>query len=341
MPRPLPRFTIQWHLTERCNLRCVHCYQDELFSKKELTFDQSKKIIDSILKALKIWKRKGRINFTGGEPLFKKKLLFQLINYVKKKDPQISIGLLTNGTFLTDSVVKKLKKAGVSFVQVSLDGATEKGNDLIRGKGSFKKAVEGIKRLVRANFTSAIMFTLHKKNVHEIPGIVDLALNLGVTRMGVERIVPTGRGKNLRKEMLIPEELHQVFLYLAKRRLEIRKKRLKLDIWTYRPLWYLLRKEVKDSQIGGGCSAGLNGLTIMPNGDVMPCRRLNLIIGNLLKDNLFEIWYSSPILWDLRDRTKIRKCGKCPNLHNCSGCRAVAYAVTGDYLEKDPQCWKK
>jgi len=341
MPHRLPAFTIQWHLTERCNLRCIHCYQNERFVKQELTFAQSKKIIDEILKALKIWKRRGRINFTGGEPLIKEKLLFRLIKYVKQKDPKISIGILTNGTLLTNSMVKKLKKAGVAFVQVSLDGATEKVNDSIRGPGSFNKAIEGIKRLVKAKFTTAIMFTLHKKNMGEIPRLIDLAIDLGVTRLGVERVVPTGRGKSLEKEMLTPEELHQIFLYLAKRRQEIKKKGQKLDIWTYRPLWCLLRKEIKDSQIGGGCSAGLNGLTIMPNGDVMPCRRLNLVIGNLLKDNLFELWYSSPILWDLRERTKIIKCGKCPHLPNCGGCRAVAYAVTGNYLEKDPQCWKK
>lgn len=341
MPKELPAFTIQWHLTERCNLKCIHCYQDERFSKKELTFNQSEKIIEAILNALKIWKRKGRINFTGGEPLIKKKLLLQLIKCIKGKDPNIPIGILTNGTLLTTSVVKKLKEEGVSFVQVSLDGATEKVHDSIRGIRSFRKAVEGIRKLVKAKFTTAIMFTLHKRNMHEIPELINLALNLGVTRLGVERIVPIGYGKNLKNEMLTPEELHQVFLYLAKRRRELRKKKQKLDIWTYRPLWYLLRKEVKDFGIGGGCSAGLNGLTIMPNGDVMPCRRLNLVIGNILKDNLFEIWYSSPLLWDLRERKKIAGCGSCPNLPNCGGCRAVAYGATGNYLAKDPQCWKK
>lgn len=79
----------------------------------------------------------------------------------------------------------------------------------------------------------------------------------------------------------------------------------------------------------------------MPNGDVMPCRRMNLVIGNLKKENLFDIWYSSEILWKLRDRKEyLNGCGACENLDICAGCRAVAYGITGDYFAKDPQCWK-
>ena len=104
----------------------------------------------------------------------------------------------------------------------------------------------------------------------------------------------------------------------------------------------LVGQELESDDFVGSCAAGLSTLTVMPNGDVMPCRRMNVVIGNLREKSLFDIWYSSEMLWKLREREKnLKICGKCKNLNVCGGCRAVAFGVTGDYFAKDPQCWKK
>ena len=90
------------------------------------------------------------------------------------------------------------------------------------------------------------------------------------------------------------------------------------------------------------CIAGLTGLTIMQDGTALPCRRLPLPLGNLLKDGLFKIWYTSPVLWDLRRKNRLAAtCRKCDLLSQCGGCRAAAFAATGDYQAKDPQCWRQ
>jgi radical SAM protein with 4Fe4S-binding SPASM domain len=78
----------------------------------------------------------------------------------------------------------------------------------------------------------------------------------------------------------------------------------------------------------------------LPDGKVMACRRLNLIIGDLNKQKLNDIWVNSEVLNNLRDKSKVKVCGKCNYWFQCGGCRALAHAIYGDYLGKDPQCWK-
>ncbi|NTW77845.1 MAG: SPASM domain-containing protein [Syntrophaceae bacterium] len=94
-----------------------------------------------------------------------------------------------------------------------------------------------------------------------------------------------------------------------------------------------------------GCSAGFSGITITSDGSVMPCRRIGLKIGNLHKTPLRQIWSSSKLLWQLRQRESYQgKCGKCSLWPSCRGCRAVAYAYSKsqgapDLFADDPQCW--
>ncbi len=94
-----------------------------------------------------------------------------------------------------------------------------------------------------------------------------------------------------------------------------------------------------------GCAAGLSGLTVLPDGTMTPCRRLFVPIGNALKDRLREVWATSTVLKDLRDRSKYKgKCGKCDKWAHCRGCRAIAFAYSQskggtDFLIEDPQCF--
>jgi MoaA/NifB/PqqE/SkfB family radical SAM enzyme len=94
----------------------------------------------------------------------------------------------------------------------------------------------------------------------------------------------------------------------------------------------------------GGCAAGVSGLTILSDGTVTPCRRLNVPIGNVTTDSLRELWAVSPVLEALRDRSQYEgNCGVCKRWANCRGCRAIAYACSkaignDNYLADDPQC---
>ena len=129
-------FTLQWHVTARCQNQCNHCYLQESEGyeseiKNELTLSDCLKIIDDFFQMTKAWKVGGRINFTGGDPLLKPEI-FDLIEYARRRD--VDIGILGNGESLNSGTVSRLKELGVSHCQVSIDGM-EQTHDNLRQKG--------------------------------------------------------------------------------------------------------------------------------------------------------------------------------------------------------------
>ena len=128
-------FGFQWHITNRCNLRCSHCYQEDYSGSNELDFDGLKWITDEIINTLAQWGKKGDIAITGGEPLLKEEV-FPLINYLESFDEVASVDILSNGTLINESIVERIQDLNkIRCVQISLDGASAGSNDAIRGKG--------------------------------------------------------------------------------------------------------------------------------------------------------------------------------------------------------------
>ena len=342
-------FNFQWHINEKCNLRCSHCYQEEYASLNEMSFDELKLVADNLVRALKKWNKKGKIAITGGEPFLKKEL-FPLLKYLSDQEQIINLYILTNGTLIDDDVCSKIVSLPkVSRVQISLDGASPATHDGIRGKGVFQKALNGIDSLSRHGIKVNLMYTVQKANKEDIPALFDLALEKKINSLLIERFVPCGSGKQIKDQMLSTAELKEVFTYISKRADAEYDRGNSLMVVKQRPLWILVDPEKAQSnptypiqkQIGGICSIGLDNLTILHDGTVLPCRRLNIPIGNLKEDSLFKIWYGSEVLWGIRDKRNLKgKCKSCEYLALCSGCRAVAYACSTDYLEEDPQCWK-
>lgn len=342
-------FNFQWHITERCNHRCTHCYQESYSSVNEMSFTELRFIADNLIQALFKWNRRGKIAITGGEP-FVKEELFPLLQYLDKSPQIANLYILTNGTLINERICEKIRSIPkVSRVQISLDGASPQTHDAIRGDGAFRKAIEGIKLLTNHGIKVNVMFTLQKGNKEDISALFDLAIQNRINSLLVERFVPCGRGKQIRSEMLSPSELRATFQYISDRADLEYDKGNRLMVVKQRPLWINVdperaKEEVNiplHKQVGGICSIGLDNLTILHDGTVLPCRRLNIPIGNLRSDTLFKIWYTSEVLWAIRNKRNLKgKCKSCEFMPICSGCRAMAYACTGDYLEEDPQCWK-
>jgi len=345
-------FNFQWHITEKCNLRCTHCYQEDYSSEGEMSFEELSSVADKLIQDLSKWNKKGKIAITGGEP-FVKSELFPLLEYLNESPQIANIYILSNGTLIDEKICKEIvniKK--VSRVQISLDGASARTHNAIRGQGTFEKAIEAIKLLnnhadygIKVN----IMFTLQKCNKEDIPALFDLAIENKINSLLVERFVPCGRGKQIESEMLSSHELQEIFQYISDRADLEYDKGNRLMVVKQRPLWIKIDPERAGvnakfplhKQVGGICSIGLDNLTIMHDGTVLPCRRLNVPIGNLKCDTLEKIWFTSDLLWQIADKHNLKgKCNSCEFIPRCSGCRAVAYACTGDYLAEDPQCWK-
>jgi len=197
------KFYFQWHITDRCNLRCLHCYQETYSDNSELSLKELKDVADSVFGTLAKWNKKGDISITGGEPLFRKDL-FDFAVYLNNSPDVCNIDFLTNGTlvdtnFITD--VKKLNK--VKYIQISLDGATSLVHDSIRGIGNFDKALAGIRLLVKNDIEVRIMYTLHKGNFSDVPAMFDLALKENISGLTFERMVPVRTGESAHIDPLI------------------------------------------------------------------------------------------------------------------------------------------
>ena len=337
-------FLIQWHLTEKCNLHCTHCYQT---GKKmyEMTLPEIKETINEISDTLGIWMKTYGINFTpsvnitGGEP-FLVKDLYEILNEFHSRG--FEIYLLTNGTLIDVNTARRLSGLNIKGVQVSIEGP-KKIHESIRGRNSFASSLRGVTNLLDAGLEVTLNVTLSSLNAGYFIDLFRLSSALGVQKLGFSRLVPSGRGENLVKEMLKTEDVKSLY-----------KKIFSIDangleIVTGDPVASQSRRRITEKDDGdialGGCAAGISGLTILPDGTLLPCRRLPVPIGNILKDSLREVWASSEVLNALRDRSMYKgKCGSCKKWAHCRGCRAIAYAYSkaggqGDFLAPDPQCF--
>ncbi len=340
-------FYFQWHITDRCNLKCSHCYQSDYSYSSELSFEELKSIADKINHALTVWKKEGRIAITGGEPFIRKDL-FDLLHYLEQQPAIKKIGILTNGTLIKEHVNSLKDITKIYYIQMSLEGRREK-NDEIRGKGVFDKVIENTNLLKDVEIPVRWMVTLHKNNMDEAPHIIDLALNNNVDVLTFERLIPTGTGKSMKDMLLTPTDLSKVYKHIVERSDEEYSKGSSLAILKFRTLWVLTdsKRAEMDAQtplqkeVGAACSIGVDSLCVLPDATVLPCRRLPIPIGNLKSDSIFKIWYTSDLLWKIRNKKSLKgKCNGCEFVPRCGGCRAMAYAVTGDYLAEDPQCWR-
>jgi radical SAM protein with 4Fe4S-binding SPASM domain len=345
MPINSPQeFFVQWHLTERCNLRCRHCYQtggktDEL-SRAEISA-----VLTEITEMLQAWTEAYQLEFspslniTGGEP-FLRADLFAVLGEMGAAGYRLY--LLTNGTLVDGRRAAMLADLGVKGVQVSIEGP-EEVHDSIRGKGSFAASCRGIAHLLAAGLKVTVNATLSEINAENFDEMLAIAAALGVQRLGFSRLVPSGRGLGLVDRMIGRERLgaiyESVFALPA----------AGVEVVTGDPV---AAQMLSDSGLGdggaiatGGCAAGISGLTILPDGAVTPCRRLAVPIGNVREDSLREIWANSEVLAQLRDRRQYKgRCGTCPRWAQCRGCRAIAYAHSlalgqADLLADDPQCF--
>lgn len=329
-------FYFQWHITERCNARCAHCYQSSYQASGEYSLEQLEAAFERMEEALKVWQRLGSFSLTGGEPFLRRPELYQLMGRLDTSSVVAYYDILTNGSLISDEDIRRLKEARrLRRIQLSLEGVTAEENDSIRGDRSYAHTLDVIDLLKEAGLEVSVMCTITKRNMASIAAMIDLLAAHRVDAFAIERHIPEGAGRAMRESSLSPRETRQVFetvhsLGLAEARVRV---------LMYRPLFSLVDRD--DPTVGAMCSVGVNALTVMHDGTVYPCRRLPISLGNILEDGLFKIWYDSPFLWSMRESARIDGCGACELVSLCRGCRAMAYHMTGDALARDPQCWKE
>ena len=320
---------IAWEVTAACNLACEYCRASASASpdQAELSTEEALAFIDQVAP------ERPMIILSGGEPLLRSDI-FELAEYAR--DRGIRVSLATNGTLLSPRMVERIKRAGIARVSISLDGPDSETNDFTRGPGSFNLARRGIENL-RGEVDFQINMTITKENLDAVGPTMDLAEELGAVAFHLFFLVPTGRGRE--EELVTPEEQDEILRWVAR---ECRRRRIEVKV-TCAPQYGLVMREVlteseREGMMGSACLAGTGFVFVSRTGDVCPCGYLPVVAGNVRMESFPEIWESSPVFQDLRKRELLGRCGGCDHRTVCGGCRARAYARTGDYLESDPLC---
>lgn len=328
------KMIFQWHITERCNLRCNHCYQGS-YNRDELSYTGLLDIFGQFRELLKYRNQnQGHITVTGGEPFIRRDF-FDLLYLFNANRDTFSYGILTNGHYIDRGVAAELKKLKVGFVQVSIDGS-QPTHDRIRGEGSYDRAVAAIKHLVSARVRTLISFTAHQSNYHEFADVAALGRKLRVDKVWTDRLIPEGSAEAMGGQVLSPEETGQFLEVISA---EKQKRSInpfnKTTIAADRALQFIS---------GGGrpyhCTAGDSLVTIQPDGELSPCRRMPINVGNLTRTPLTELYRGSPLFKALRDKDTISAgCEDCFYNKLCrGGLKCLSHAVYGDPFRADPGC---
>jgi len=328
-------FHFQWHITNLCDLRCKHCYQDDFSKKNDLDWAGLEKVCDNLLDTIRGWGKTACIHLTGGEPLLKPDL-FLLLAHLDQNPIVEELGIITNGLAIDRETMKRLSGfSKLEKIKISLDGADAETNDSIRRRGAFDKVMENLPLIKEAGrFEILFMFTAMKKNLRSLPSLLKLCQDKNIDGLIIERFIPLGRGREMNDEVLGKEEWKKMVGILLN---FILTEDAEQSLLPYQAFQINFNGE-EPELLGAPCVIGVDGLCVMPEGSVFPCRRLPVSVGNLLNDSLRKIWEESDLLERLRRKGNLKgKCGSC-GIDECRGCRSLAFALTGDYLEEDPHC---
>lgn len=336
-------FSFQWHITDWCDQRCRHCYifsegHPELLS---VSVEQAKKVIDSCVEMCdKMGGRRPYFYVTGGDPLLHPQV-WEILGMLKAKE--IPFTILGNPFHLTDENCQKLKFYGCEKYQLSIDGSRET-HDFMRKPGSFDTTLEKIEVLHRNGIRVAIMTTVSGVNADQMPEIIDTVVAHEADVFAFARYCPTSLEKSAH---LTPQQYRQVLDTCWKKYLEYGEN-CKTTFNLKDHLWGLYLHEIGQFKIPDGlyedtvydgCNCGHGHFTILPNGDVMACRRFESKVGNVFDTPLYDLW-TSPQMDYYRQYEKFEKCHDCELLRFCRGCPAVAFGHTHNFFAADPQCWK-
>ena len=338
-------FSFQWHITDECDQRCKHCYifsEDNCKKLDAMNWEQLEKTFYNCLDFCKVYDRQPYFYITVGDPILQPDFL-RLLGLFKENE--IHFTIMGNPFHLTDQVCQKLKDQGCQKYQLSLDGMRET-HDWFRKPGSFDITLEKIGCINRAGIRSVIMTTVSGTNIDQVPDIIDTVVKAGANVFAFARYCPTSEEKEVGIE---PLRYRKLLADCDKKFKEYKAAGCKTyfnkkdHLWTlyeYETGAFKIPENAEEGIIYGGCNCGNCHLTILPNGDIYACRRVqNSKVGNVFEDPLAQVWVKQ--VEDYRDYGKFTKCAKCPLLAWCRGCPAVASGRTGNFYEADPQCWRE
>jgi len=337
--------TCWFSVTEECDLQCKYCFADSGKPlKDELTTEEIYHLLDNIAEA-----GTQGISLGGGEPTLRKDLV-DIVRYASRYK-YMFVALNTHGQSLDKKYIHTLSRAGIRQIKVSIDGLQE-SHDWNRGQGTFDKCIQALKNCVDVGIPSVIWIaTVSQANFEEVPEMIKQAMDLG-TDIAMVEFLTLGRGKGQKDLILTREQTKEMQRYLFEQQ----------KVYGWNRIQFEDRYQIAEDEhsmevacdpnrpcvcgeLPAGCINALWQYCITADGKVTAGDVLTapeLCIGDLRKEKLSDIWQNSELLHLLRDRDKLKgKCGRCELRFVCGGCRRRVYALTGDVMGPDPNCWYK
>lgn len=323
---------IDWAITNRCNLDCLHCRG---MANKELDEKIFLKTANEIVSLKPQW-----IIIEGGEPFLRKEL-FDVLEIISKNN--IKIYLISNGMLLNEQYADKLARLGVKLM-ISIDGADKQSYEMIRKGANFQKLKESVNIANQYDILDSCPITIGKHNYKQIDKLFQFVTEIGYKKITFIGIKPC---EDYEKYVLNKQEYNDFFISVIKN-----QKNYGIDVYVDEPFFkpFLVKNNISFNQ------NGQNGITVSDvshcifgeymfietNGDVKPCTFAPIAIDNVNNQTLNDIWenmQNSSLIKKIKDFTyREAPCSDCEHLYDCAGCRSRTYALSNNWFAADQSC---
>lgn len=329
-------FYLQWHITNKCNNRCLHCYHDTYTDVESLSFDEAKDIVFDFIRTCEILSSRPVISITGGDPLLHERFI-DIVRLCVSECYQVNILCNPEGV-VCESVINidEIKNLNINRWQFSLDGL-EKTHDYFRYAGSFDITIKAIQLLIEMNMQVSVHTTVSKFNYKEIPDLIDYLYSLGVCSWDFSRYIPNDGSCGF-SPCEYRDFLLTINLILS------RQNKHKSEYLYKEPLFSIindLSDDKSDEVVQSGCGLGSASLCLLPDKTIMACRKYkDSILGkwSVRSGFLHYFLYNSKMV-SYRQLDSYGKCKKCTYLKYCRGCMAASHSYGNINYHIDPQCW--
>jgi Predicted Fe-S oxidoreductases len=312
---------IVWEMTSRCNMSCQHCCTN---ASPNLDFDEfifsSEKLIKRRLKEIVSFGIK-EFYLSGGEP-FLVENLFNIVRFLKKKKAIVSIA--TNGFCLNEKIIKKLSKAGVDMLHVSLDGYLPEIHNTLRGGNFFDKIVKNLEIIKKYRIPLRVGCIIWRRNEDFLEEMVKFCTNLRIKELRFSWLIKVGRFKENPK--IYPKREYRSIIKEIETLKKKYKNKIKLSIHRH---FSMRKKDVLRT-----CPGGKNLFFLNSRGNLAPCSWIakidkNFITNKTLKEMPFQkLINSRPIL-------KYRKMVNERANQKFYGCPFMAKCQNNSYYSND------
>ena len=324
-----------FELTDKCNLNCAHCGSNcNLLKDNKLEIEIIEKTLDEV--ASKYDSKNIMICLTGGEPMLYNDV-YEVIWQSKKLG--FAVGMTSNGTLIDEKSAILLAKSGLDTISISIDGLERTHDNFRNCKGSYKKAMKGIKYLQNVGIEPQVTTVVNKTNINELDDLFKIMQKEEICSWRITNVDPIGRARVNKELLLDKNELIKVFNFIKDKRFD-NANDIEVTYGCAHFVAYDYEKFIRDFYFQ--CEAGVRVASVAANGDIVACldieRRKDLVQGNIYKDNFIDIWENKYEAFKQDWSDKSETCKKCEHKKVCMG----DSAHTWDYDNNEPlYCVKK